>query len=142
MLTFELVTLDGVKHSSECYEVILPTGEGQIAIFPHHVPLVSVASPGVVSVRKRATDSDELLQHFATDGGVIEINDRRVRLLTDEAETASDIDHTETQAALARARELAAQADDRVATADAAALIERRLAQLKVTELSNRKRNR
>jgi F-type H+-transporting ATPase subunit epsilon len=142
MLTFELVTLDGVKHSSECYEVILPTAEGQIAIFPHHASLVSVASPGVVSVRQRATDGDELLQHFATDGGVIEINDRRVRLLTDEAEAADDIYHTETQAALARARELAAQADDKVATADATALIERRLAQLKVTELSNRKRNR
>ena len=142
MITFELITLDGVKHSEECYEVMLPTPNGQIAIFPDHIPLISIASPGVVSVRVRQSDPDSALLHFASDGGVIEINGRRVRLLADEAEAAEDVDHTQAQAALRRARQLAAQADDRMAAAEATALIERRLAQLRVSELKNRTKNR
>lgn len=141
-ITFELVTLDGVAHSSECYEVVLPTENGIIAVFPHHAPLVSVSVPGVVSVRKRAADKDEDMLHFAVDAGVIEINDRRVRLLADEADEADSIDEMQAQAALQRARELQAQATDKVNLADATALIERQVARLKVAELTRRKKNR
>ena len=81
MITLELVTLSGVKYGEEVYEVILPTPDGQIAIFPNHMPLVSLASPGVISVRKREKDSDDAMEHFATNGGIVEINDRRVRVL-------------------------------------------------------------
>ncbi|HIA91665.1 TPA: ATP synthase F1 subunit epsilon [Candidatus Saccharibacteria bacterium] len=139
-LTFELVTLDGLAHSSECYEVILPTESGIIAVFPNHAPLVSVSVPGVVSIRKRATDSDDDLVHFAVDGGVIEINERRVRLLADEADEADSIDEMQAQAALKRARELQAMAKDKVNLADATALIERQAARLKVAEIKRRSR--
>lgn len=142
MITFELVTLEGVLHSSECYEVILPTEQGQIAIFPNHAPLVATAVAGVVSVRKRASDKDEDMLHFAVDSGVVEINDKRVRLLAEEAESADSIDQMQAQAALHRARELQAQARDRVSLADATALIERQAARLKVAELKRRKQNR
>lgn len=141
-LTFELVTLDGVAHSSECHEIILPTPDGQIAVFPHHAPLVVASTAGVVSVRTRATDKDEDMLHFAVDSGVIEINEHRVRLLAEEAESADSIDQMQAQAALHRAKELQAQARDRVSLADATALIERQAARLKVAELRRRKKNR
>ena len=141
-LTFELVTLDGIAHSSECYEVVLPTENGIIGVFPNHAPLVSVSVPGVVSVRVRESDKDEDMLHFAVDGGVVEINEQRVRLLADEAEAADSINEMEAQGALKRARELQAQATDRVSLADATALIERQVARLKVADLRRRKNNR
>lgn len=139
MLTFELITLDGVKFTEECYEVILPTPDGQIAVFPEHAPLIAIASPGVIAVRKRQSDKDEDMLHFATDGGLIEVDDKRVRLLADVAEEANDIDERKAKEALERAKHLRAQADSQVALADATALIERHMAQLKVAELKRRK---
>lgn len=139
MLTFELVTLEGIKFSEECFEIILPTEQGQIAVFPNHVPLVSVAAPGIVSVRIRESDPDAALHHYAIDGGVIEVGEHRIRVLADEAQSAEDIDQAQAQAALQRAKELQKQAEGRVALADATALVERHLAQLKVAELKNRR---
>ena len=142
MITFELVTLDGLKHSEECYEVILPTTEGQISIFPHHAALVSVAAPGIVKVRKRATDKDETMETFAVDGGVVEINDKRVRLLVDEAEQAADINAAHAKEALERARKLLAESDSRESSAQAMARIERELARIRVAEIKRRRSNR
>lgn len=138
MLTFELVTLEGVKFTEECYSVALPTPGGVITVMPHHIPLVSVAMPGVVSVRRNQNDPDSKLEHFASDGGVIEISGTRVRLLANAAEAAGDINEMEAKEALERARELQLNAKDQVALADATGLIERHLAQLKVAELKRR----
>ena len=141
-LTFELVTLDGVAHSSECYEVVIPTESGIIGVFPNHAPLVSVSVPGVVSIRKRSSDADDAMIHFAVDGGVVEINDRRVRLLADTAEDAESVNEMEAMAALRRARDLQARAQDKVSLADATALIEQQVARLKVADLKRRSKNR
>jgi len=119
---------------------MLPTEQGQISVFPHHAPLVSVAAPGVVKVRKRATDPDDKLETYVINGGVIEINDKRVRLLADEAEHAEEIDATHAAAALQRARKMLAEADSQVHMAEAQALIERQIARIKVAELKRRHR--
>src|SRR4051812_9836582 len=91
-LTFEIVTPEGTKFSEEAYEVLLPTPDGQVGILPHHMELVSLATAGVISVRRREQDSDAQLEHFATTGGMIEINGEHVRLLADTADHSDDID--------------------------------------------------
>lgn len=140
MLTFELVTKEGLKFSDEGYEIILPTPQGQIAILPHHIPLVALASPGVVSIRLRQSDSDEKLEHFAVSGGLVEIDGKRVRLLADTAEQADDVDEAKAKEALEHARELIKNAKDDVALADATAMIERNLGRLKIANLKRRRR--
>ncbi len=52
-MKLELVTLTGLKFQEDVYEVILPTATGTIAVFPKHMPLVSLAVPGVISVRRQ-----------------------------------------------------------------------------------------
>jgi len=141
MLTFELVTLEGMKFSEDAYEVILPTPEGQIAVFPEHMPLISVIVPGVISIRKRATDKDEQMDHFATDGGIVEIvHGKKLRLLADVAEHADDINEMEAKEALKRAQELRANADSQVDLAEASALIAQQSARLRVADLKRRHR--
>jgi F-type H+-transporting ATPase subunit epsilon len=140
MITLELVTLSGVKFGEEVYEVLLPTADGQIAIFPHHMPLVSLASPGVISVRRREKDSDAAMEHFATNGGVIEINDRRVRVLVDEADDSSEVVEKEAQAALELARKEAVEAKDKVSLDKATQLIQTQQARLRIAELKKRRR--
>jgi F-type H+-transporting ATPase subunit epsilon len=141
MLTFELVTLEGVKFSAEAHEIIIPTPDGLIAVFPDHMPLISIASPGIISVRKRANDPDEAMENFATNGGVIEVvTGRKLRLLADQAQSADDIDEAAAKAALERAMKLRADADDQMSLADADAQIMQLAAQLKVAGLRRRKR--
>ena len=140
MITFELVTLSGVKFGEEVYEVLLPTPDGQIAVFPEHAPLVSLASPGVISIRRRASDSDAVLEHFATNGGVIEINDRRVRVLVDEADDSSEVVEKEAQAALELAQKEAREAKDQVSLDKATQLIQTQQARLRIAELKKRRK--
>ncbi|HSH31964.1 MAG TPA: ATP synthase F1 subunit epsilon [Candidatus Saccharimonadales bacterium] len=139
-LTFELVTPEGVKFTEEAYEVLLPTPGGQIGILPHHMPLVTLAVPGVIGIRRRAEDPDSRIEHFATSGGFVEVDGQRLRLLADTAEHADDIDELRAQEALQRARELHHTAEDHVTLADATALIERNTARLKVAEIRRRHR--
>lgn len=141
-LTFELVTPAGEQFSEDVYEVMLPTESGQIAVLPNHMPLVSVAVPGVISVRRRENDADASLEHFATSGGIIEVQDGVVRLLADDAEHAADVDELKAKEALAHAQALRAAADDQVSISEAEALLEHNLARLKVADLKRRSHHR
>ncbi len=140
MITFELVTLSGVTFSDEVYEVILPTEDGIIAVFPGHMPLVSLAVPGVVSVRRNQSDSDSKLEHFASNGGVIEVNHHMVRMLVDEAAHEASIIEKEVEEALALARTEAQAAKDQVSLDKANQIIQMHQAKLKVAELKRRRR--
>jgi len=142
MIHFELVTLDGTKFGQEVYEVQLPTTEGYIGVFPNHAPLVAVAVPGIISIRHKASDPDDLMDHFATNGGVIEILDDKVRVLVDEADKADEINEAEMQRALERAHKLKAEAKDQVSLDHAQSLIDRTAVRLKVSELKRKRKSR
>lgn len=140
MIRFELVTLDGTKFGEEVHEVVLPTSEGYIAVFPDHMPLVSIASPGIISVRRNAGDADSKLEYFATNGGVIEIGDNRVRVLVDEADHENEINEQEAQKAFEHAQAMRSAARDRVSLEHAQSMVDRQAARLNVASLRRRKR--
>ncbi len=142
MIKFELVTLAGTKFSKEVYEVVLPTADGYIAVFPSHMPLVSIATPGVISIRHKLGDPEEKLEYFATNGGVIEINNNTVKLLVDEADQEDEINEAEAEKAHLEALSMARQAKDRVSLDQAQALVDRQAVRLQVAGLRRRKRNR
>lgn len=138
-LLLELVTLEGSKFSGNAWEVIIPTPAGQIGVLPNHIPLVTIVSPGVISIRHHKEDPDERFEHLACAGGVAEISGKRIRVLADIAERAEDIDELRVQEALANAQQLREAAADQVAIADAVGLIELNLARLKVAKLKRRR---
>lgn len=140
MIHFELVTLDGVKFGQEVHEVILPTPDGYIAVFPYHTPLVSLAVPGIVSIRRQPDDKDERMEHFAINGGVIEVLDNAVRVLVDEADRPEEINEKEAQEAYERAKQLKQAAKDQVSLDHAQALIDRQAVRLKLAELRRQRK--
>jgi F-type H+-transporting ATPase subunit epsilon len=140
-MKLELVTLSGIKLDQDVYEVLLPTADGEIAVLPGHERIVTLAVPGVITVRKNKGDLDEQLDVFATNGGVVEINPTRVRILVDEADSADEIHEAEAQAALDRAKELRAAAKTQIDVNEAQALINRHAARLKVAGLRSRHRH-
>lgn len=139
-MNLQLITLAGIKIDEPVYEVILPTTSGEIAVFPGHEPLVTVAKPGVIRVRLEKQHSDDRMELFAISGGVIEVNSQRVRVLVDEADHGDDIVEAESREALERALKLRDSATDQVELEKAHQLVDRHVVRLKVAELKRHKR--
>ncbi|RYF27193.1 MAG: ATP synthase F1 subunit epsilon [Chloroflexi bacterium] len=137
-MNLKLITLLGTKVDDQVYEVILPTADGEIAVFPGHEPLVTLAIPGAIAVRYKKGDTD--LEYFAISGGVIEVSQKLLRVLVDEADHGDDIIEAESQAALERAIQLRDNAQDQVELDKAHQLVDRHAVRLKVAGLRRRKR--
>ena len=138
----QLITLRGIRLDREMYELMVPTADGEIAVFPGHEPLVTLAVPGALTVRYNKKDPDDKLEYFAISGGVVEINPDAIRVLVDEADHGSDITEAEVKAALKRAEKLRDEAKDQVELEHAKELIDRHEVRLRVADLQRRRRSR
>lgn len=139
-MNFQLVTLLGTKVDQDVYEVILPTAAGEIAVFPGHEPLVSLAVPGAIAVRKNKGDSDDKLDYFAISGGVVEVAPEYLKVLVDEADSGEDIVEAESKVALDRALKMRDSAKDQIELEKASQLVDRHAVRLKVADLRRRRR--
>jgi len=126
-LKLEIVTPDATVYSGDVHMVTLPAVEGQVGIYPRHVPLLTRIVPGEIIVRK---NGDE--QFLAVGEGVVEVTGDRVAIVTDMAVAVKDIDEARAeearQRAAARLRDKIS--DEEVATVNAS--LARSLAQLRV----------
>lgn len=96
-LRLEVVTPEAVALSEDVDMVTLPGIEGEMGIYPQHVPLLTQLAPGIVVARK----GDQVFT-LAVSEGFVEITGNRVSLLTDLAVSA-DADEAEAEAARQRA---------------------------------------
>jgi F0F1-type ATP synthase epsilon subunit len=94
--------------------------------------------PGVISIRKHPGDSEDKVEHYATYGGVVEINKDGPRVLVDEADMAEDIMQAETEKAYAHAQEMLSRAKSRVELEQAQAMVDRQAVRLQVADLRRR----
>jgi len=128
-LRLEIVTPEARTYSDDVDLVVLPGVEGELGIFPQHVPLLTELKPGELRVLK---NGQELA--LAVGEGFVEITATHVSVLTDMAIEESAIDENAVQAAIDRAE--AAMRDqqhlgaEEMATVQAA--LQKSLAQLKV----------
>ena len=125
----------GTKVDEEIYELIVSTSTGEIAVFPGHEALVTLAVPGAIAVRHHKGDPDNKLEFFAISGGIVEISQNAIRVLVDEADHGDDIIEAESRAALDRAIELRESAQDQIELEKAHQLVDRHSVRLKVAEL-------
>ena len=141
MIHFELASPAGTKFEDDVYEVLVPAKGGTIAVFEDHMPLISAARPGVLSIRKKSTDKDDDMQTFAVNGGVMEVDGKSLRFIADDISAAEDVSEKEAEAALARAQELVAGAGSRVALAEAHRMLSHSHAQLNLARSKRRHHN-
>jgi F-type H+-transporting ATPase subunit epsilon len=142
LVQLQLVTLSGVKFDEEVYEVLLPTLDGQIGVMPGHMPLVSVAIPGLITIRRKPTDRDDYMEDFAISGGVIEVRDNVLRVLVDEADHSEEINEAEAQKAFDEAKRLRETAKSRLELERAQELMDRQSVRLQVAGLQRRRNRR
>ena len=96
-LKLEIVTPEAVALSEDVEMVTLPGVEGELGVYPLHVPLVTQIVPGLVIAKKGAQEFA-----IAVGEGLVEITGDRVSLLTGLAVSA-DADEAEAEAARKRA---------------------------------------
>jgi F-type H+-transporting ATPase subunit epsilon len=126
-LKLEIVTPDAKAYSEDVEMVTLPGAEGEMGIYPLHVPLLTQIVSGEMTIRKDGRD-----RFMAIGEGFVEITAERVAIMTDMAITAENIDEAKAEEARQRAEaRLAEHLDDEEAAIVNAALAHS-LAQLKV----------
>jgi F-type H+-transporting ATPase subunit epsilon len=126
-LRLEIVTPEKTAYSEDVEMVTLPGSEGELGVYPNHVPLLTTLNPGELRVLKDGRES-----FLAVGEGFVEITGDAVSVLTDMALEPSVIDESAAEAAVARAQ--AAMKEDHGSEEVAAiqASLQKALAQLHV----------
>jgi F-type H+-transporting ATPase subunit epsilon len=126
-LRLEIVTPEKTAYSEDVEMVTLPGSEGELGVYPNHVPLLTTLNPGELRVLKGGKET-----FLAIGEGFVEITATAVSVLTDMALEPSVIDESAAEAAVARAR--AAMKDDlgKEEVAAVQASLQKALAQLHV----------
>ena len=99
-MRLEIITAERVVYSDDVDVLIAPGVEGELGILPHHAPLMTIISPGEITVRKDGEDT-----YLAVSGGFLEVMANHVTILADAAERSDEIDEARVQEAVRRAEE-------------------------------------
>ena len=126
-LRLEIVTPEATAYSEDVEMVTLPGSEGELGVYPNHVPLLTTLNPGELRVLKGGKET-----FLAIGEGFVEITGSTVSVLTDMALEPAVIDESAAEAAVARAQ--AAMKDDlgKEECAAVTASLQKALAQLHV----------
>ena len=117
-LLLEIVTPEARTFSDQVDMVTLPGVEGEMGVYPNHVPLMTQLVPGEIVVLK---DGQEI--YLAVGDGFVEITGDHVAVLTDMAIPADQIDEAKAEEARRKAEaRLAEHLDDEESAAVHAAL--------------------
>jgi F-type H+-transporting ATPase subunit epsilon len=119
VLKLEIVTPEAKVYSEDVDMVTLPGVEGEMGIFPMHIPLMTQIAAGEIVARKGGQD-----YFLAVGEGFVEVTGERVAILTDMAIKADDIDEAKADEARKRAETRLAEklSDEETATVQAALL--------------------
>ncbi|MGA2863034.1 MAG: ATP synthase F1 subunit epsilon [Verrucomicrobiota bacterium] len=132
-LKLEIVTPDGRAYSEDVEMVTLPGVEGELGIYPQHVPLLTQIVPGEIIAHKEGRDS-----FLAVGEGFVQITGERVAIMTDMAIRAENIDEAKAEEARQRAEARLAEHLDEEEAAMVSAALTHSLALLKVKRRQRR----
>jgi F-type H+-transporting ATPase subunit epsilon len=118
-LKLEIVTPEAKIYSEDVDMVTLPGVEGEMGIYPMHIPLMTQIAHGEIVAKKGGVD-----HYLATGEGFVQITGDRVAILTDMAIKADDIDEAKAEEARKKAEARLAEklTDEEQATVQAALL--------------------
>src|SRR5207237_6819986 len=86
-------------YSEDVDMVTLPGSEGELGIYPQHVPVLTTLKPGELRILKNGQETT-----MAVGEGFVEITGERVSVLTDMALGSESIDIAAAEAAVERAQ--------------------------------------
>ncbi len=127
-MKLRVVTPTGIAIETEAAYVTLPGSEGELGVYPNHIPLVTNLVAGELAVR----DKNGQVTYYAIAEGFAQIRPDQISVLTELATAESDIDEKAAEEAMNRAKLALEQrmSDEEIAAAEAA--LARAAAQLRL----------
>lgn len=102
IFTVQIITPDRIFYEGEATMIEFNTEAGEIGVYPKHIPLTTVITPGVVTIHEESGE-----KKAAVHAGFAEILPDRVSIMAEIAEWADEID-------LERAEEAKKRAEERI----------------------------
>ena len=135
MLRLEMVTPYKQVLAVDVDEVTAPGTLGEFGLLPGHTPMLTTLKIGELTYRQ----GNELF-HVAVNWGYVEVENDKVTVLVETAETADQIDLARAKEALSRAETaIKSMSPDDVEFAQMEASLERALIRIQVAEQTNRR---
>ena len=132
-LRLEIVTPEAKDYSEEVEMVVLPGTDGELGVYPNHVPVLTTLKPGELRVFKAGRETS-----LAVGEGFAEITGDSISVLTDMALESTAIDESAAEAAVERARAAMKQDLGGEEVAAVQASLQKALAQLHVKRRQRR----
>jgi F-type H+-transporting ATPase subunit epsilon len=133
-ILLEIVTPERLAYSDTVDAVVLPGGDGELGVLPHHAPLLSTLGVGELRIRKGSEE-----EAFAIVGGFVQVRPDKVVVMAETADMASEIDLEKAQEARREAeRALEAGYHEGADLAAARAQLQAALLRIRVAERRHR----
>jgi F-type H+-transporting ATPase subunit epsilon len=126
-LRLEIVTPEAKAYSEDVDFVVLPGSEGEMGVYPKHVPLLTTLKPGELRVLKDGRETA-----LAVGEGFVEIRGDAVSILTDMALESAQIDAEAAEKAVESAKAAMKEDLGKEEVAAVQASLQKALAQLHV----------
>lgn len=127
VMKLEVITPDRRFYEGEVTMVELTTINGNIGIYPKHIPMTTVAAPGVLKIHEA-----EQLQEAALHAGFITVMPDKVTILAEIVEWPDEIDYARAEAARVRAERRLGSNNSGLDVVRAEAALKRALVRLEV----------
>ncbi len=99
-INLEIITPSKTIFAGKVKSVTIPGTIGSFQVLYNHAPLMSTFEIGRIKV----VDNEDREINFATSGGTVEVNENKVLVLAETAESADDINFERAKEALERAQ--------------------------------------
>jgi len=135
-LNLQIITPERIVFDKEVEQVTATAIDGELTILPDHEPITTALGIDIIRFKSDGNESAA-----AVIGGLLEVTDNRVTVLSDAAELDIEIDEARAHQAKERAEAEKIQRTDKLEVYVSELAIARAVARLKASELSKR-RNR
>ena len=134
-LTLKIITPERIVLDQQVDAVVARAIDGELSILPNHEPLLTALAIDVIRYKNEKEESTAAVM-----GGVMEVNQNEVTVLSDLAELDAEIDEAKAHQDKARAEAEKIQKVDKLDVYLSEMAISRSIARLKAAELSRRRR--
>ena len=99
-MRLEIITAEQRVYADDVEVLVAPGIDGELAILPHHSPLMTALQPGEIMIRKGGQET-----YLSVTGGFLEVMGNQVSILADACERSDEIDEERAQLAMQQAQE-------------------------------------
>ena len=136
MLNLQIITPERIVFDKQVEQVTATAVDGELTILPDHEPIITALGINIIRFKSQGNEAAA-----AVIGGLLEVTDNRVIVLSDAAELDIEIDEARAHQAKERAEAEKIQRTDKIEVYVIELALARAITRLKAAELSKRRQH-